>query len=237
MRSPTALPNSAIQGAASAPLSPVAPSPQGTTPAPGSPVGTPAPAEGPALGVFTQVPRTAAEVSSLRSQRSELSRQLTSATGRREELAEELEKATSAANRAGIEARLRLLDERILQIERDISTTGQLLARTPGSIAVPPPPPPGSRDFNMDLTPIVAILSTFVFAPIAIAYAVRIWKRSDAKVESALERDNAERLRRLESAVDSIAIEMERVSEGQRFVTKLLAETQGRDHARLENKK
>ena len=33
-----------------------------------------------------------------------------------------------------------------------------------------------------------------------------------------------------ESAIDSIAIEMERVSEGQRFVTKLLAESQGREH-------
>jgi len=187
--------------------------------------------------VFTQVPRTAAEVSSLRSQRSELSRQLSSATGRREELARDLEKATSTANRAGIEARLRLLDERILQIERDISTTGQLLARTPGNIAVPPPPPPGSRDFNMDLTPIVAILSVFVFAPIAIAYSRRLWRRGGEKVESALEHENAERLRRLESAVDSIAIEMERVSEGQRFVTKLLAETQGREHARIESKK
>lgn len=236
MRSPSAALTGPEQGAASAPLSPAAPSPQGNTPAPGSPVGTPAPAEGPALGVFTQVPRTASEVASLRAQRSELSRQLSSATGRREDLAEELEKATSAANRAGIEARIRLLDERILQIERDISTTGQLIARAPGNITVEPPPPRGNR-FDMDITGIVAILSVFVFAPIAVAYARRIWKRGGEKIESALERDNAERLRRLESAVDSIAIEMERVSEGQRFVTKLLAETQGREHARLENKK
>lgn len=189
------------------------------------------------LGVFTKVPSTAAEVAGLRAQRSELSRQLSSATGRREELAEELEKATSGANRAGIEARLRLLDERILQIERDISTTGQLIARAPGNLSVEPPPPPGNRNINMDITPVVAILSVFVFAPIAVAYARRIWKRGGEKIESALERDNAERLRRLESAVDSIAIEMERVSEGQRFVTKLLAETQGREHARIESKK
>lgn len=221
------------QGSSSAPLTQAAPTPQGNTPAPGTPVGTPAPAEGPGIGPFSQVPRTAAEVSSLRSTRAELSDQLRSATGRREELASDLEKATSAASRAGIEARLRLLDERILQIESDIASTGQLLARAPGRISVAPSPPPGSN--SMNFTP-VAILSVLAMTPIAIAYARRIWNRGSAKVESALERDNAERLRRLESAVDSIAIEMERVSEGQRFVTKLLAESKGREHLRIENK-
>ncbi|HEX8850048.1 MAG TPA: hypothetical protein VF761_10995 [Gemmatimonadaceae bacterium] len=33
-----------------------------------------------------------------------------------------------------------------------------------------------------------------------------------------------ERLRRIEEAVDAIAVEVERISEGQRFTTKLLAE-------------
>ena len=37
-------------------------------------------------------------------------------------------------------------------------------------------------------------------------------------------RDIEERLDRIERAVESIALEVERVSEGQRFVTKLLAE-------------
>jgi hypothetical protein len=35
---------------------------------------------------------------------------------------------------------------------------------------------------------------------------------------------SAQRLERLEHAVDAIAIEVERISEGQRFVTKVLAE-------------
>lgn len=221
MRTPTAVSPSSEQATSQTP----------NTPAPAAPSATPAPAEAPLLGVFTQVPQTAAEVSTLRQQRSELSRQLNSAAGRREELAAELEKATGV-NRAGIEARIRLLDDRILQIERDISSTGQLIARAPGSLTAEPPP---SRNIlNMDLTPIVAILSVFVFAPIAIAYARRIWNRGGAKEESKLELDNADRLRRLESAVDAIAIEMERVSEGQRFVTKLLAESEKRAHARIE---
>lgn len=88
---------------------------------------------------------------------------------------------------------------------------------------------------NVDVTAITAILSVFVLGPLAIVYARNLWKRGSAtKVETLLERENADRLARLESAVDAIAIEMERVSEGQRFVTKLLAESGDRDKVRIE---
>jgi hypothetical protein len=36
--------------------------------------------------------------------------------------------------------------------------------------------------------------------------------------------ENAQRLERMEHAIDTIAIEMERVSEGQRFITRILSE-------------
>jgi hypothetical protein len=42
-----------------------------------------------------------------------------------------------------------------------------------------------------------------------------------------------DRLARLEQAVEAIAIEVERISEGQRFTTKLLSERASADHARL----
>ncbi len=219
---------------------PAPPAPQ-TAPFPGAPGGSQAPSGTPAptteVGVMTRVPRTAAELRALTSQRSELSRQLNSAAGRREELVKELEGATGA-NRAGIEARIKVLDERILQIENDIASTGQLLATARGTLIPPDPPSPRSPGMDPgDIVPIIAILSVFVFAPIAIAFARNIWRRGSLqKVESVLERENAERLSRLESAIDSIAIEMERVSEGQRFVTKLLAESQQREPARIERK-
>lgn len=38
--------------------------------------------------------------------------------------------------------------------------------------------------------------------------------------------ENSERLARMEQAIDSIAIEIERVSEGQRFVARLMSERQ-----------
>ncbi len=42
-----------------------------------------------------------------------------------------------------------------------------------------------------------------------------------------------QRLERMEQAIDAMAVEMERVSEGQRFTTKLLSERPGE---RLENR-
>ena len=44
---------------------------------------------------------------------------------------------------------------------------------------------------------------------------------------TAIPSDVSARLERIEQAVDAIAIEMERVSEGQRFTTKLLSERAG----------
>lgn len=181
-------------------------------------------------GVMTTVPTTFGEVAALRAQRRELSNQLSSATGRRDDLAEELQNA-SGASRGGIEARIAVLDQRIVQIEKDISSTGQLIAAAPGNLlggqtGDASPPPFGNR---MDMTAISIVFTIFVLAPIAISMARLLWRRANLpKAVPSFDRENAERLQRLESAVDSIAIEMERVSEGQRFVTKLLSETKDR---------
>lgn len=65
------------------------------------------------------------------------------------------------------------------------------------------------------MIPVVAI-----GVPIARAYA----RRLEAKPAAAVPTDVAARLERMEQAIDSIAVEVERISEGQRFTTKLLAE-------------
>lgn len=221
---------------------PLSPPPQATqVPTPPAPPATPAPGAPIALsapttdgGLVTQVPRTAQEVSALRAQRSELSNQLNSAARRREELVNDLEGATGA-NRAGLESRLQLLDQRILQIEGDIASTGLLLASARGQIQEPATPINGSDSMQIDVTAITAILSVFVLFPLAVTYARNLWKKGSLpKSDDKLAHDNAERLARLESAVDSIAIEVERISEGQRFVTKLLAESERGEKLRIE---
>ena len=173
----------------------------------------------------------------MRSMRDELSDQLQSAAGRRQRLAGEIQRADPSA-RPGLQARIELLDQRILQIEQDIATTGALVARAQGQITSTGTPNflgsfPGR---NMDMTAISIVFTIFVLFPISFAIARSFWKRGSAKAaDPAIERENSERLARLEQAVDTIAVEMERVSEGQRFVTKLLSEAQKRDQqARIE---
>lgn len=195
------------------------------------PPASPAPTEGLVLTTEGGNPvgrvLTREQIEGIREQRGELSDQLISATGRRDELAKELVNATGA-NREGIEARIRLLDARILRIEADIASTGELLATSYAQV-----PPTGNpfRANRMDMTAIAVVFTMFVLGPIAFAMARSIWKRaSGPKQNVVLDRDNNERLQRLESAVEAIAIEVERVSEGQRFVTKLLADA---DRARV----
>lgn len=60
---------------------------------------------------------------------------------------------------------------------------------------------------------------------------VRAWVRRmerGAPPQSALPGDVAGRLERIEHAVDAVALEVERIAEGQRFTTKLLSERAGK---------
>ena len=72
--------------------------------------------------------------------------------------------------------------------------------------------------------PIISIAIVPITAigwPLARAYAKRVEQSGDARQFPA---EVAARLERMEQAIDSIAVEVERISEGQRFTTKLLAE-------------
>lgn len=73
------------------------------------------------------------------------------------------------------------------------------------------------------MIPIVAIISgaaVIIFGPMARAYA----RQTDKSSGSAIPPEVAGRLERIEQAMDAIAIEVERISEGQRFTTQLLSE-------------
>ena len=178
------------------------------------------------------VPQTFGEVASLRAQREELSDQLQSAARRRSQAAEQLSTA-SPVEKPGLEARLKLLDARIVQIESQIDRTGQLIAQAPGALLTGTENPFFSHGGNqVDITAISMAVTIFVFAPLAFALARNLWKRGSRPAAAPMiDTETSERLRRLEQGIDSIALEVERISEGQRFVTKLMAE---RDKPRIE---
>jgi hypothetical protein len=168
-------------------------------------------------------PLTRQDVLLLQNRRNELSRQLSSATGRRSEVVREMSR--SADGRDGLEARLKVLDERIVQLEKDISQNGQLLASAPPNLVEETTPPSmivgGARSVSINAISIVFTIA--VLMPLSLAWARRMMRRVSAPPE--LPRDAIDRIARIENAVDSIALEVERISEGQRFVTKLMNET------------
>lgn len=70
-----------------------------------------------------------------------------------------------------------------------------------------------------------SLFTLLVFAPLAIAAARLMWRRASRGPEpQSQSNDTTQRLMRLETAVDTIAIEVERIAEGQRFVTRLISE-------------
>lgn len=60
-----------------------------------------------------------------------------------------------------------------------------------------------------------------IFVPLVRAFARKI--ENESKV-APIPQEVMSRLERMEAAIDSIAVEVERISEGQRFTTKLLSE-------------
>ena len=62
-----------------------------------------------------------------------------------------------------------------------------------------------------------------VFLPLSVAFARRIWRRS-AKATVTLPPEMTQRMESLELGVEAIALEVERIGEGQRFMTQILAE-------------
>lgn len=68
------------------------------------------------------------------------------------------------------------------------------------------------------------VLGIVVGTPLARAYARRMDKGMPAQLPST---DIVARLDRIEQAVEAVATEVERISEGQRFTTRLLSESRG----------
>ncbi len=170
-------------------------------------------------------PLSSADVDALKAKRSELSRQLTSVQSRRDEVATELRRTTAESPSAkGLEQRLGVMDERIVQLERDIAANGRELARAPGELVSEEATAERYGPFSSgQLTAISIVSIVMVWGPLAWAAARIMMKRANQPKPSPQLLEGTARLERIEQAVDAMSIEIERISEGQRFVTQLMS--------------
>ena len=196
----------------------------GTIPPPAPPAPNADIAPGPGGVTQWRVPRTPSEQAILQAQREALSGQIINVRDRRNSIAASYERA-SGANRAGLEQQLRVLDDRLLQLEQDLAESGRALYQSnvvSTSTGVVP-----RQFFNISsgqMTGISIVFILFVLGPLAASLGRLMWRRSTKPAMPPGWYDAAQRLERLEQAVDTVAVEVERVSEGQRFMTKIMTQ-------------
>ena len=144
----------------------------------------------------------------------------------RRRIREQLNSATNEVDRKSLEGRLVNADARIADVEKQLAAADLQVATNaavPGVVIQPPSNSPDPEEIiGMGMG-----FSLIILFPLSVAYARRIWRRSAAP--PALPPEFNDRMSNLERGVEAVAIEVERVGEGQRFVTQLLAEA---DHRR-----
>lgn len=159
-------------------------------------------------------------------QREVLGNQLTRLENQRRELNTEIQRGqVQGASKAGVENRIVEVDKRIADLEKQISGVD---AQISTAAAVPfaisshenmPDQGPPEEAWVMG-----GLFMTFVLLPLSIAFARRIWRKNSTAV-AAIPAELMARLSRIEQAVDTSAVEIERIGEGQRFITKLFSES------------
>jgi len=211
-----------VQAAPAAPRTPVA-----TTPPPAQ---GPAIAGGPNTAPTANIDLSGYSASQLRRMLDELRNQRSDLANRRQTIGGSYETATGD-NRAGIGERLRVLDQGIVNYEAEIARVGrEYAARSAGETRIVPPGMPPGNWVREDEFAGWMTANFFVTATIMFLFVRRIFRRKYGRVPAAQTQQNmigsTERLDRIEQAVDTIAVEIERVSENQRFMTRLMTETQ-----------
>lgn len=163
----------------------------------------------------------------LRNQRQVLGQQLNRLEEQRGELNSQLQGGTvQGASRTGVENRILGIDKRVEDIEKQIASADARVASAasvPGAIVPDPRENMPNNDVPEEAFVLGGLFMVIVMLPLSIAMARRIWKRSTTAV-AAIPGELMARLSRIEQAVDTSAVEIERIGEGQRFITKLFSE-------------
>ena len=185
---------------------------------------TPVPPIPPASPVEAPVAQGPATLSGLQAQAVELRIQLAGLRAQWNGLRQQLDQMlrTNPA-RPGVQQKWADVGVQMAQVEGDLARVEAQIAQRTGIPTVGTRPIIRGPRVNPALgLPIGALLMMVMFVPVSLAWARRIARGGNRP--SPLTRDAVDRLDRMEQAIDAVAIEVERISEGQRFVTKILAE-------------
>jgi hypothetical protein len=138
----------------------------------------------------------------------------------------------TGTERAQGEKELRSLEADTRGMKADLDATRQKIRELRSNTAAPSATPAPvaivqqqERIFGYTKPEFQGVISLLVLVPLVLAASRWIWRRGSPAPRPASFEGDA-RFTRLEQAVESIAIEVERISESQRFATKLLAERQ-----------
>jgi hypothetical protein len=183
-------------------------------------------------GTPAGVPSTRAELEALAGRRGELQAQIAQLRDNREQLTDAINDMGDSPGRAAMQLRVREVDERILRLDRELDGVNDVIAATPmvvrGQVVTTAPPrrDPIEEAFARNLVPLAGMFSTFLLLPLGIAFARLLWKRGTAVAERPALNEQAvfARLEQLQTSMDTMALEVERISENQRYVTKLMGE-------------
>ena len=181
-----------------------------------------------------------AEVAALQAQVGVLQQRVARLKEERSELVSEADNADNRETQSAVRERLQTVQGQLAESEATLRVAEDRLASLgigPAPVRFTetrdaPPLPPNDVPENVTAISVVSVL--FVGMPLAVALSRWIWRRSSPAPAPARSAAEAQQLQRLEQSVDAMALELERISEGQRFVTKLLADHRGLGGAAAE---
>lgn len=182
------------------------------------------------VAVQVEAPRTLGELRALEFKREQLSGQLANLTERRGRLLGEA-LLSKGSDREAVDGRIRETDRLVARLERELDQTNAAIANTrPGLLTQAGSqvdPARIAERIAEEVVPLVGIVSLFVLAPIAFAIARLIWRRATAATRPApVDTVVHQRLEQLQQSMDTIAVEVERISESQRYLSKMMSEKQ-----------
>lgn len=183
-------------------------------------------------------PQNVNELQALIFRKDELQRQLRSVTERRRELTEQMQ-LTGTTGRGDLQARLKGMDDRAARLEREIVQAEDGVADALGrGLKLDAPPNPAQQLIQKafaeqpvrrgpDVSDAVALALFFEVIAFVLMGAVfwRFWWKP-ALAKLARPTSDSARIDQLQQSVDVIAVEVERIAEGQRYVAKQLDERQ-----------